>query len=110
MKPSQVDLGPVMSMVFSNAGHVFTHMLTILYDTAVLYLPGEFDLAYGEMLGLSSVGLILFGVGSLPAGWFGDRWSQVGMLVIFFTVFNNLIFALNLIFFVFEGLKAPIAI
>ena len=84
MKPSQVDSGPVMSMAFSNAGHVFTHMLTILYATAVLYLPGEFDLAYGEMLGLSSVGLILFGVGSLPAGWFGDRWSQVGMLVIFF--------------------------
>ena len=84
MRPSQVDSGPVMSMVFSNAGHVFTHMLTILYATAVLYLPGEFDLAYGEMLGLSSVGLILFGVGSLPAGWFGDRWSQVGMLVIFF--------------------------
>ena len=84
MKHSQVDSGPVMSMAFSNAGHVFTHMLTILYATAVLYLPGEFDLAYGEMLGLSSVGLILFGVGSLPAGWFGDRWSQVGMLVIFF--------------------------
>ena len=58
MKPSQVDSGPVMSMAFSNAGHVFTHMLTILYATAVLYLPGEFDLAYGEMLGLSSVGLI----------------------------------------------------
>jgi len=71
-------------MAFSNAGHVFTHMLTILYATAVLYLPSKFDLSYGEMLGLSSVGLILFGVGSLPAGWFGDRWSQVGMLVIFF--------------------------
>jgi MFS family permease len=71
-------------------------MLTILYATAVLYLPGVFDLSYGEMLGLSSVGLILFGVGSLPAGWFGDRWSQVGMLVIFFigigvsTVFTGL--------------------
>ena len=84
MKSSQVDFGPGMSMAFSNAGHLFTHMLTILYATAVLYLPGEFDMAYGEMLGLSSVGLILFGVGSLPAGWFGDRWSQVGMLVIFF--------------------------
>ena len=84
MKSSQVDFGPGMSMAFSNAGHLFTHMLTILYATAVLYLPGEFDMPYGEMLGLSSVGLILFGVGSLPAGWFGDRWSQVGMLVIFF--------------------------
>ena len=84
MNTSRDDTGPLISMAFSNAGHVFTHMLTILYATAVLYLPGEFDLSYGEMLGRSSVGLILFGVGSLPAGWFGDRWSQVGMLVIFF--------------------------
>ena len=74
---SRDDPGLLISMAFSNVGHVFTHMLTILYATAVLYLPGEFDLSYGEMLGLSSVGLILFGVGSLPAGWFGDRWSQV---------------------------------
>ena len=74
-----------LSIVFSNTGHVFTHLLTILYATAVLYLPAEFGLPYGEMLGYSSLGLILFGVGSLPAGWFGDRWSQVGMLVIFFT-------------------------
>ena len=73
-----------LSIVFSNTGHVFTHLLTILYATAVLYLPAEFGLPYGEMLGYSSLGLILFGVGSLPAGWFGDRWSQVGMLVIFF--------------------------
>ena len=93
---SRDDPSLLISMAFSNVGHVFTHMLTILYATAVLYLPGVFDLSYGEMLGLSSVGLILFGVGSLPAGWFGDRWSQVGMLVIFFigigvsTVFTGL--------------------
>ena len=75
---------PTLSIAFSNVAHVFTHALTILYATAVLYLPQEFGLPYGEMLGLSSIGLILFGVGSLPAGWIGDRWSQVGMIVIFF--------------------------
>ena len=36
------------------------------------------------MLGLSSLGLVLFGVAALPAGWLGDRWSQIGMMVIFF--------------------------
>ena len=85
---SRDDPSLLISMAFSNVGHVFTHMLTILYATAVLYLPGVFDLSYGEMLGLSSVGLILFGVGSLPAGWFGDRWSQVGMLVIFLSLIH----------------------
>ena len=27
---------------------------------------------------------MLYGVAALPAGWLGDRWSQVGMIVIFF--------------------------
>jgi MFS family permease len=71
-------------MAFSNVGHVVTHMFTILYATAVLYLPQVFDLPYGELLGLSSLGLILYGVAALPAGWLGDRWSQVGMMVVFF--------------------------
>ncbi len=70
--------------LFSNAGHVCTHMFTILYATAVLHLPGVFNLPYGELLGLSSLGLILFGVAALPAGWLGDRWSQVGMMIVFF--------------------------
>ncbi len=72
------------AMIFSNIGHSFAHMFTVLYATAVLYLPKVFDMAYGELLGLSSLGLVLFGVAALPAGWLGDRWSQIGMMVIFF--------------------------
>ena len=72
------------AIVFSNAGHSFSHMFTLLYATAVLYLPKVFDLPYGELLGLSSLGLVLFGLAALPAGWLGDRWSQIGMMVIFF--------------------------
>lgn len=59
-------------------------MYTVLYATAVLYLPKVFDLPYGELLALSSLGLVLFGLAALPAGWLGDRWSQVGMMVVFF--------------------------
>ena len=72
------------AIAFSNFGHTCTHMFTVLYATAVLHLPQVFGLPYGEMLSLSSLGLILFGVAALPAGWLGDRWSQVGMIVIFF--------------------------
>ena len=72
------------SIAFSNAGHAFTHLCTVLYATAVLHLPQVFGLPYGELLSLSSLGLILFGVAALPAGWLGDRWSVVGMMVIFF--------------------------
>ena len=72
------------AIIFSNIGHGFSHMFTVLYASAVLYLPKVFDLSYGELLGLSSLGLILFGVAALPAGWLGDRWSQIGMMAIFF--------------------------
>ncbi len=75
---------PGVAIAVSNVGHVFTHLFTILYATAVLHLPGVFDLPYGELLGLSSLGLVLYGVAALPAGWLGDRWSQVGMMVVFF--------------------------
>ena len=73
-----------LAIAFCNIGHVYTHMFTILYATAVLHLPSVFGVGYGELLELASLGLVLFGVGALPAGWLGDRWSQVGMMVIFF--------------------------
>ena len=82
--PGAVTAHPGLAIGISNAGHLYTHLFTILYATAVLHLPTVFGLPYGEMLGLASLGLILFGLGALPAGWFGDRWSKVGMLVIFF--------------------------
>lgn len=72
------------AMIFSNIGHSFSHMFTVLYATAVLYLPKVFGMPYGELLGLSSLGLVLFGVAALPAGWLGDRWSQIGMMVVYF--------------------------
>jgi len=72
------------AMIFSNVGHSFSHMFTVLYATAVLYLPKVFGMPYGELLELSSLGLVLFGVAALPAGWLGDRWSQIGMMVIYF--------------------------
>ena len=72
------------AIAFSNFGHTLTHMFTVLYATAVLHLPQVFNLPYGELLSLSSLGLVLYGVAALPAGWLGDRWSQVGMMVIFF--------------------------
>jgi len=84
MKESSEHRQALTAIIFSNVGHGFSHMFTVLYATAVLYLPKVFDLPYGELLGLSSLGLVLFGVGAPPAGWLGDRWSQIGMMAIFF--------------------------
>ncbi|HEX2116156.1 MAG TPA: MFS transporter [Alphaproteobacteria bacterium] len=69
---------------FSNIGHAYSHILTILYPTVVLALEPAWGMSYGELISLMLLGQILFGVAALPAGWLGDRWSAVGMMVAFF--------------------------
>ena len=72
------------SQIFSNIGHSYSHILTVLYPTVVLALEPEFKMSYGELLVLLTAGNVLLGVGALPAGWLGDKWSTLGMMVVFF--------------------------
>ncbi len=78
------DASSRLPMMFSNVGHFFNHLLMLLYPTVVLGLEGRWGLSYGSLLALAVPGFILSGVGSLPAGWLGDRWSAEHMMVLFF--------------------------
>jgi MFS transporter, FSR family, fosmidomycin resistance protein len=69
---------------FSQVGHTCSHLFMLLYPTVVLSLEKEFDMSYGDLLVLMTTGNVLFGLAALPAGWLGDRWSTVGMMVIYF--------------------------
>src|SRR5215472_7392351 len=73
-----------LALGFSSAGHFFAHLLMLLYPTVVLVLEGRWGMSYGDLLSLTLGGFVLFGLGALPAGWLGDRWSAEGMMVVFF--------------------------
>ena len=73
-----------LSLVFSSLGHSLTHLLMLLYPTVVLVLEREWHMSYGELIALMFAGQVLFGAAALPAGWLGDRWSTLGMMVVFF--------------------------
>jgi MFS transporter, FSR family, fosmidomycin resistance protein len=73
-----------LSQLFAQIGHSYTHILMLLYPTVVLGLEPEFKLSYGELLVLMTAGNVLFGAGALPAGWLGDRWSTLAMMIAFF--------------------------
>ena len=73
-----------LALGFSSIGHFFAHLLMLLYPTVVLVLEGRWGMSYGDLLSLSLGGFVLFGLGALPAGWLGDRWSAEGMMVVFF--------------------------
>jgi MFS family permease len=56
----------------------------LIFPTAVLALGPELGMPYEDLLPLATVGFIALAVGTLPAGWLGDRWSRRGMMILFF--------------------------
>jgi len=73
-----------IALVFAGVGHFFAHLLMLLYPTVILVIEGRWGMSYGDLLSLSLGGFVLFGLGALPAGWLGDRWSAERMMVVFF--------------------------
>lgn len=75
---------PRLTLAFSCLGHAYMHMFAAFYFVIVLDLERAWGLPYHEVVGLWTVGALLVGLGALPAGWLGDRWSAPGMMVIMF--------------------------
>lgn len=82
----QSDPAEKLSLVFSSIGHVFIHLFTAMFFTIALAMEkqGFLDLGYAELTPLWSLGALLVGLAAVPAGWLSDRWSTVGMMVVFF--------------------------
>ncbi len=72
------------ALLFANIAHFYSHVMMLVYPTVVIALEAAFERPYGELLSLSFVGFVLYGVAALPAGWLGDRWSTPAMLAVFF--------------------------
>ena len=74
----------VVSQAFAGIAHSYAHLFVLLYATVVLVLEHEWAMTYDALFALSIPMTILFGAGALPAGWLGDRWSETGMLGVYF--------------------------
>lgn len=72
------------TQLFLNVGHTLDHLFMLIFPTVVLAMAPEFGRPYSEMLPLALGGFIMFGAGSIPAGWLADRWSRRGMMIVFF--------------------------
>jgi len=70
--------------LFLNVGHAYDHLFMLLFPTVVLVLEREWNRPFAELLPYALGGFIAFGLGALPAGLLGDRWSRPHMMTIFF--------------------------
>jgi MFS family permease len=71
-------------LLFLNLAHAYDHFFLLIFPTAVLALAPAWGLSYGEALAFGTAAFVTFGLGTLPVGWLGDRWSRTGLITIFF--------------------------
>lgn len=68
-----------------NVAHGFDHMFLLIFAAAVTTIAADFGFLNWEDLMPYSVGaFFMFGVGSIPAGRFGDLWGRRRMMLLFF--------------------------
>jgi MFS family permease len=72
------------ALLFLNFAHAYDHFFLLIFPTAVLALAPAWGLSYGEALAYGTAAFVMFGLGTLPAGWLGDRWSRGHLMSIFF--------------------------
>lgn len=84
MIQAQPATGNRTALLFANVAHFYSHVMMLVYPTVVIALEVAFERPYGELLSLSFVGFVLYGLAALPAGWLGDKWSAPAMLAVFF--------------------------
>ncbi|MBX7146536.1 MAG: MFS transporter [Alphaproteobacteria bacterium] len=70
--------------VFAALGHFFTHLCTSYYFTIVLAIEKDWGLPYINLLNLWTLGSLLFGLGSILAGWLADKLNSAFMILILF--------------------------
>ncbi|TAN55969.1 MAG: MFS transporter [Rhodospirillales bacterium] len=72
------------SLAYSCAGHIFAHIFEPIFFVVALILPKVMGLPYEDALMLVIAGKLLYGLLAPLAGWFGDRWSSTGMMLVYF--------------------------
>lgn len=69
---------------FLNLGHFFDHFFLLIFPTAVIAIERDWQLDYGTALALGTPLYAAFAIGTLPAGWLGDRWRKDWMIAFLF--------------------------
>jgi MFS transporter, FSR family, fosmidomycin resistance protein len=79
---SHISSRPVL--IFACIGHALYHVIVALFLTLVLVLEQVWQRPFDELVGLWTWGALLLGLGAPLAGWLGDRFGEVRMMIIYF--------------------------
>ncbi len=71
-------------IIFTSVAHYFTHFYELLFPALAIPLVLSLKMDLTDVLKLSFLMYLLYGVGALPWGFFADRYGSSKSLVIFF--------------------------
>lgn len=68
-----------------NVAHAIDHLVLLIFAAAVATIAHDFGLArWEDMMPYTAGAFFAFGLGSLPAGRYGDTWGRRPMMLLFF--------------------------
>lgn len=72
------------ALQFINMAHFFDHFFLLIFPTAALAIVPAWAMSYADVLLLGSPLYVMFALGTLPAGWLGDRMDRMTLIAVFF--------------------------
>ena len=76
---------PRSASLLLNAGHALDHMFLLIFATAVASIAHEFGFdRWEDLMPYGAGAFLMFGLGSMPAGRWGDLWGRRSMMLVFF--------------------------
>ncbi|MDF1794436.1 MAG: MFS transporter [Thalassobaculaceae bacterium] len=69
---------------FVNAAHFFTHYFLLIFPTAALAIAAAWGISFADLLLLGTPLYVMFALGTVPAGWLGDRVDRLVLIAAFF--------------------------
>ncbi len=70
-------------LFFTCAAHAFTHVYMVIYSVVLGDMSRDFG---GDITDYATISVVLFGLGSLPSSWLGERFGEKSLLVAFFVL------------------------
>ena len=72
------------ALQFINVAHFFDHFFLLIFPTAALAIAPAWGQSYADVLLMGSPIYVMFALGTLPAGWLGDRMDRMTLIAIFY--------------------------
>jgi MFS family permease len=72
------------ALQFINVAHFFDHFFLLIFPTAALAIAPAWGMSFADVLLFGMPLYIMFALGTLPAGWLGDRIDRLTLIAVFF--------------------------